>query len=145
MIDMQKINQMKFILSTASTTLPQSLFVEMGFCLDKVIENFYPLAELCGFNERQSEVIADELGRLMLRKQVKHNFLRDKGSIFVRLDTNRWIMADPNFLQKTEVSEVPTEWREQLGKLQLIDTDKTFIDGCGFRFDESMFYVMGEV
>ena len=129
---------------TTDTKLPRELFAAMNQQVQNVIDNFYTIADICGFDEGVTETLADMLGVISLRKQVQDKFKQNEGMVSVKTHDNLWLVSDPEIKKHDTIAEVPEGWRRQVGTMQLLDTQNTYVIDCGFRYNDTMFYAIPE-
>jgi hypothetical protein len=140
------IQDIDTVLGGLKVKLPDDFHRAMDMRVVQMADHFYTVAELLAIPDKDVEALAEQLSTALLNKQVKDAWYSGKGRVFIRgpelwsvylssgYDYGRQAIYQPD--------EVPTEWRRQLGMLQLLEGRRTLLKDCGYRHDDKVFYLL---
>jgi hypothetical protein len=140
------IQDIDTVLGGLKVKLPDDFHRAMDMRIVQMADHFYTVAELLAIPDKDVEALAEQLSTALLNKQVKDAWYSGKGRVFIRgpelwsvylssgYDYGRQAIYKPD--------EVPTEWRRQLGMLQLLNNSRTLLKDCGYRHTDKVFYLM---
>lgn len=138
------IEDLDAALGSLKTGVPAVVADSISKRLVQLAEHFYTLAALLGIPDKEVEALAERLSTTLLNKQVKDAWHRKEGMVFIRGETTWAAMCPTVHTVRVwyEPDSVPTEWRRQLGMLQLLSTNRTLLKDCGYRHDDKVFYLL---
>ena len=140
------IQDIDTVLGGLKVKLPDDFHRAMDMRVVQMADHFYTVAELLAIPDKEVEALAEQLSTALLNKQVRDAWYSGKGRVFVR-GPELWSVYRPSVVigGKRAIykpDEVPTEWRRQLGMLQLLNNSRTLMSDCGYRHDDKVFYLM---
>lgn len=138
------IQDIENIMGGLKAGVPAEVADSMSKRLVQMAEHFYTVAELLELPDKDVEALAELLSNALLNKQVRDAWYRGDGMVFIRGD-KMWDALPPRthvVRLAYELDAVPTEWRRQLGMLQLLETRRTLLKDCGYRHDDKVFYLL---
>jgi len=132
------------VMGSLRTGIPAELADSMSARLVQLADHFYTVAELLAIPDKEVEALAEKMGVALLNKQVKDAWYAGKGRVFIRGE-KMWDTLPPRthvVRLAYELDAVPTEWRRQLGMLQLLEGRRTLLKDCGYRHDDKVFFLL---
>ena len=140
------IQDIDTVLGGLRIKLPDDFHRAMDMHILQMADHFYTVAELLAIPDKDVEALAEQLSTALLNKQVKDAWHSGKGRVFVR-GPELWSVYQPSAVTGSKRAiykpdEVPTEWRRQLGMLQLMEGRRTLLKDCGYRHDDKVFYLL---
>jgi hypothetical protein len=139
------IQDIDTVMGGLKATLPDDFHRAMDMRVVQMAEHFYTVAELLELPDKDVEALAEQLSIALLNKQVKDAWYSGKGKVFIR-GPELWSVYIPRAPTSRQAiykpDEVPTEWRRQLGMLQLLEGRRTLLKDCGYRHDDKVFYLL---
>jgi hypothetical protein len=140
------IQDIDLVMYGLKTGVPSAVAESMSKRLVQMAEHFYTVAELLELPDKEVEALAAQLSTALLNKQVKDAWYSGKGRVFIR-GPELWSVYLPSEYNNSRQAiykpdEVPTEWRRQLGMLQLLNNSRTLLKDCGYRHNDKVFYLM---
>jgi hypothetical protein len=140
------IEDIDSVMGSLRTGIPAELADSMSARLVQLADHFYTVAELLAIPDKEVEALAEKMGVALLNKQVKDAWYAGKGRVFIR-GPELWSVYIPSGFAESRQAiykpdEVPTEWRRQLGMLQLLEGRRTLLKDCGYRHDDKVFFLL---
>ena len=140
------ISDIDTIIGGLKAKLPDDFHRTMDLRVVQMAEHFYTVAELLEIPDKDVEALAEQLSTALLNKQVRDAWYSSRGRVFIR-GPELWSVYLPsgyNISRQAiyQPDEVPTEWRRQLGMLQLLGNDRTLLKDCGYRHNDKVFYLL---
>ena len=132
------------IIGRLEIKLPGDFHRAIDLRVVQVAEHFYTISELLEIPNKDVEALAEQLSTALLNKQVVDAWYRGDGMVFIRGE-KMWDALPPRTHAARlayELDAVPTEWRRQLGMLQLLGNDRTLLKDCGYRHNDKVFYLL---
>jgi len=132
------------IIGRLEIKLPGDFHRAIDLRVVQVAEHFYTISELLEIPDKDVEALAKQLSTALLNKQVVDAWYRGDGMVFIRGE-KMWDALPPRthvVRLAYELDAVPTEWRRQLGMLQLLGNDRTLLKDCGYRHNDKVFYLL---
>lgn len=132
------------IIGRLEIKLPGDFHRAIDLRVVQVAEHFYTVSELLEIPDKDVEALAKQLSTALLNKQVVDAWYRGDGMVFIRGE-KMWDALPPRthvVRLAYELDAVPTEWRRQLGMLQLLGNDRTLLKDCGYRHNDKVFYLL---
>ena len=132
------------IIGSLGTGLPSDFHHAINLRVVQMAEHFYTISELLEIPNKDVEALAKQLSTALLNKQVVDAWYRGDGMVFIRGE-KMWDVLPPRTHVAGlayELDAVPTEWRRQLGMLQLLGNDRTLLKDCGYRHNDKVFYLL---
>lgn len=141
------IQDIDAVMGGLKAKLPDDFHRAMDLRVVQMAEHFYTVAELLEIPDKDVEALAEQLSTALLNKQVRDAWYRGEGRVFVQGSERLWsVYLSSAFSTSRQAiyqpDAVPTEWRRQLGMLQLLNTDRTLLKDCGYRHNDKVFYLL---